>query len=173
MGNFEVVPSLPKPSVGMPGHSGKRTQVTKISLVPSFQGMGKAFGSFEEIPALPENFGRDAGASREEKPSHESFFGSFLFKERNTLRSVFWGKCIALQKRQDISAGGYGRETEKFERPGQRRHAVMEKICPLEMTFPAFFSKRFRFFPELCFVSIHHLHEAGHHGGVHAAAAGA
>ena len=106
MENFEMVPFLPKPSVGMPGHPGKRTQVMKVSLVPSFQRMDKAFGSFEKIPALPENFGQDAGAFRGENPSHESFFGSFLFKERNALGSVFWGKCIALQKRQDISAGG-------------------------------------------------------------------
>ena len=80
-----MVPSLPKPSVGMPGHSGKRTQVMKVSLVPSFQGMGKAFGSFEEIPALPENFGRDAGASREENPSHKGFFGSFFSKDGQSL----------------------------------------------------------------------------------------
>ena len=55
MENFEMVPFLPKPSVGMPGHPGKRTQVTKVSLVPSFQRMDKAFGSFEKIPALPED----------------------------------------------------------------------------------------------------------------------
>ena len=151
MENFEMVPFLPKPSVGMPGHPGKRTQVTKVSLVPSFQRMDKAFGSFEKIPALPENFGQDAGAFRKENPSHESFFGSFLFKERNALGSVFWGKCIALQKRQDISAGGYGRETEKFERPGPKKARCDGKNMSAGNDVSRIFFQRGSVFPGVMF----------------------